>query len=147
MAISARLRFEVFHRDDFTCQYCGRMAPDVVLEVDHMLSRHDGGSDEISNLIAACFECNRGKSSTSVVPRDQSFEEYRQRTMVALDRASEQAFREAQTEELLEELRSGGDEYDHWLSDQEQLRHEREYERLLEREYEQCLEATVHDSY
>lgn len=31
-SISKKLRFEVFKRDGFTCQYCGRMAPDVVLE-------------------------------------------------------------------------------------------------------------------
>lgn len=29
--VSNELRFEVFKRDKFTCQYCGRKAPDVVL--------------------------------------------------------------------------------------------------------------------
>lgn len=33
--ISKKIRFEVFKRDGFTCQYCGRMAPDVVL-VDYL---------------------------------------------------------------------------------------------------------------
>jgi 5-methylcytosine-specific restriction endonuclease McrA len=27
-ALSKKLRFEVFKRDNFTCQYCGRAAPD-----------------------------------------------------------------------------------------------------------------------
>ena len=35
--ISKALRFEVFKRDSFTCQYCGRSAPEVVLEVDHIV--------------------------------------------------------------------------------------------------------------
>jgi hypothetical protein len=30
MALSVRTRFEVFKRDEFTCQYCGRKSPDVV---------------------------------------------------------------------------------------------------------------------
>jgi len=35
-AISKKLRFEVYKRDKFTCQYCGRKAPDVILEIDHI---------------------------------------------------------------------------------------------------------------
>ena len=34
MAIGKTLRFEVFARDQFTCQYCGQRPPDVVLEYD-----------------------------------------------------------------------------------------------------------------
>ena len=35
--ISNALRFEVFQRDRHTCQYCGRRAPYVELEVDHLI--------------------------------------------------------------------------------------------------------------
>ncbi len=59
--ISKKLRFEVFKRDNFTCQYCGRMAPDVVLEVDHINPVSNGGGDDILNLVTSCFDCNRGK--------------------------------------------------------------------------------------
>ena len=41
--ISKKLRFEIFKRDKFTCQYCGKMAPDVVLEVDHIKPVCKGG--------------------------------------------------------------------------------------------------------
>ena len=34
--ISKKTRFDVFKRDSFTCQYCGKSAPDVVLQVDHI---------------------------------------------------------------------------------------------------------------
>jgi 5-methylcytosine-specific restriction endonuclease McrA len=37
MAISKKLRFEVFKRDNFTCQYCGRETPEVILEADHVI--------------------------------------------------------------------------------------------------------------
>ncbi len=59
--LSKKLRFEVFKRDGFTCQYCGRSAPDVILEVDHIKSVKNGGDNDIMNLITSCFDCNRGK--------------------------------------------------------------------------------------
>lgn len=63
MAISKTVRFEVFKRDSFTCGYCGRTPPSVVLEVDHVDPRSRGGSGDINNLITACFDCNRGKGA------------------------------------------------------------------------------------
>lgn len=60
--LSKKTRFEVFKRDSFTCQYCGATPPSVVLEIDHIEPVAHGGSDAIDNLIAACFDCNRGKS-------------------------------------------------------------------------------------
>lgn len=59
--IGKKMRFEVFKRDKFTCQYCGRKAPDVVLEVDHIKPVSEGGANEMINLVTACFDCNRGK--------------------------------------------------------------------------------------
>ena len=59
--LSKSVRFEVFKRDSFKCQYCGKSAPDVVLEVDHIIPVSKGGDNDISNLITACFDCNRGK--------------------------------------------------------------------------------------
>lgn len=61
-SLSKKLRFEVFKRDSFTCQYCGKSAPEVVLEVDHIEPVAKGGKNTITNLITACFDCNRGKS-------------------------------------------------------------------------------------
>lgn len=61
--LSPRVRSEVLHRDNYTCQYCGRKAPTVVLEVDHRVPVSGGGTDESSNLITACTDCNRGKSN------------------------------------------------------------------------------------
>lgn len=60
--IRKSVRFEVFKRDSFTCQYCGEKAPDVVLEVDHITPVAMGGTNEILNLVTACRACNAGKS-------------------------------------------------------------------------------------
>lgn len=61
MAIGKTKRFEIFKRDGFRCQYCGRTSAEVVLEVDHIDPRAKGGDDDDINLITACFDCNRGK--------------------------------------------------------------------------------------
>lgn len=62
MAFSVRTRFEAFKRDNFTCQYCGRKSPEVVLEADHIVAKANGGSDDIINIRTSCWECNSGKS-------------------------------------------------------------------------------------
>lgn len=65
MAVSKRTRYEVLRRDNHTCRYCGGTAPDVVLTVDHVTPVALGGTDDPSNLVAACKDCNAGKSSTT----------------------------------------------------------------------------------
>lgn len=67
MSVSRRLRFEILRRDNHTCRYCGAHAPDVHLAVDHVIPQALGGSDDPTNLVAACVDCNSGKSS---VPPD-----------------------------------------------------------------------------
>lgn len=63
MAITKKLRFEVFKRDGFVCQYCGRRPPEVILEIDHIIPKKKKGRDDFENLITACFDCNRGKGA------------------------------------------------------------------------------------
>lgn len=60
-AIGKKKRFEVFKRDSFTCQYCGKSAPQVVLEIDHIKPVSKGGNNGYLNLVTSCFDCNRGK--------------------------------------------------------------------------------------
>lgn len=62
MSVSKRQRFRVLVRDRFTCRYCGRSAPEVVLHVDHVLPVCRGGTDDEANLVAACRDCNSSKS-------------------------------------------------------------------------------------
>lgn len=61
--MSQKIRFEVFKRDSFTCQYCGAKAPDVVLHVDHIEPVAQGGTNNILNLVTACDDCNCGKGA------------------------------------------------------------------------------------
>lgn len=74
--LSKKIRFEVFKRDKFTCQYCGRSVPEVILHVDHIVPVSKGGKNDILNLITSCQECNLGKgarelSDDSIVKKQQ----------------------------------------------------------------------------
>lgn len=68
MSIPKDIRFKVFWRDGFTCQYCGRKPPEVVLEIDHIVPRSKGGTDNIENLVTACRDCNRSKNKKHIAP-------------------------------------------------------------------------------
>lgn len=65
-SISKKLRFDVFKRDAFRCQYCGRTPPNITLELDHFIPVAEGGTNDIDNLLTSCFDCNRGKSSNLI---------------------------------------------------------------------------------
>ena len=56
------LRFDVLMRDNYTCQYCGRSAPEIELEIDHVIPWSKVKKHELNNLVTACSDCNRGKS-------------------------------------------------------------------------------------
>lgn len=55
-------RREVFNRDKFTCQYCGRHGQRD-LTLDHVLPRHRGGRHTWENLVTACKGCNHRKAA------------------------------------------------------------------------------------
>lgn len=61
MTITLGMRFQILERDSYTCRFCGKRAPETELEVDHVMPRSKGGSDDTSNLVTACRDCNRGK--------------------------------------------------------------------------------------
>jgi hypothetical protein len=96
--VSKRVRFEVFKRDAFKCQYCGAEAPSVVLHVDHIKPASDGGSDDMLNLVTSCAGCNLGKSD---VPLDDA-------SAVAKSRAQMEELQERREQlEMMLEWRSG----------------------------------------
>ena len=51
----------VLKRDDRICYYCGNEATTV----DHLISRKQGGTHELSNLVACCISCNSRKGARS----------------------------------------------------------------------------------
>jgi 5-methylcytosine-specific restriction endonuclease McrA len=54
-----KARQAVLKRDGYRCRYCGAPATTV----DHVVPRSRGGSDDPTNLVAACARCNRAKGA------------------------------------------------------------------------------------
>ena len=86
--ITKRIRFEIFKRDSFTCQYCGMKAPDVVLQVDHVHPVSKGGDNEILNLITSCDACNSGKGAKRL--DDKSVIQKQRKQLAALQERRQQ---------------------------------------------------------
>jgi 5-methylcytosine-specific restriction endonuclease McrA len=53
-------RREVFLRDHYTCQYCGKETRELTL--DHVIPRHLGGEHSWDNVVSACKACNYRKA-------------------------------------------------------------------------------------
>jgi 5-methylcytosine-specific restriction endonuclease McrA len=53
-------RVEVFSRDRYTCQYCGKETGQLTL--DHVIPRYRGGQHVWGNIVSACVPCNRRKA-------------------------------------------------------------------------------------
>ena len=61
--IRTSVRYRVLKRDGFKCSYCGVSASESPLEIDHIQPVSLGGTNHMSNLCAACRDCNSGKSN------------------------------------------------------------------------------------
>ena len=55
-------RRNIFKRDHYTCQYCGRQPGMEELTLDHVIPRAQGGSSQWDNCVLACLECNKRKA-------------------------------------------------------------------------------------
>jgi 5-methylcytosine-specific restriction endonuclease McrA len=54
-------RFNIYARDNNTCQYCGRRLPRTDLNLDHVKPRSRGGMSTWENVVCSCHSCNRRK--------------------------------------------------------------------------------------
>ncbi|HYB91065.1 MAG TPA: HNH endonuclease [Candidatus Binataceae bacterium] len=54
-------RFNIFARDNNTCQYCGKRLPRTDLNLDHVIPRSRGGTSTWENIVCSCHRCNRRK--------------------------------------------------------------------------------------
>lgn len=59
-----KLRLKILIRDSYTCAYCG----DTANQVDHIVPRSAGGTNDPENLTAACARCNRAKGAGQSMP-------------------------------------------------------------------------------
>lgn len=59
-SVSKLSRNEIFHRDQYTCQYCEKKTRQLTL--DHVIPRYRGGQHTWENVVSACAACNRRKA-------------------------------------------------------------------------------------
>lgn len=81
-------RYNVFLRDRFCCQYCGKRFSSHDLTFDHVVPRSRGGLTNWTNVVAACAPCNMRKANrtpaeaimpltrTPVAPTSWQLQEY-----------------------------------------------------------------------
>ena len=55
-------RRNIFKRDRFTCQFCGRQPGSEALTIDHVVPRSQGGTSTWENCVLACIDCNARKA-------------------------------------------------------------------------------------
>lgn len=58
-------RQNIYSRDAYTCQYCGKKAPQVELSLDHVVPRVRGGNASWENIVTCCVRCNRRKGGNT----------------------------------------------------------------------------------
>ena len=69
--ITGTVRYDVLKRARSRCELCGISHEIKALEVDHIVPRNSGGTDDLSNLQALCYSCNAMK-------RDRDDTDFRQ---------------------------------------------------------------------
>jgi 5-methylcytosine-specific restriction endonuclease McrA len=55
-------RNNIFKRDEYRCQYCGKRFKEAELNLDHVIPRHHGGKTSWENIVASCINCNSRKA-------------------------------------------------------------------------------------
>ena len=77
--VPGTVRYEVLKRAKYRCELCGISAEEKALEVDHILPRNHGGSDELHNFQALCYSCNATKRDRDDTDFRGIAESYRKR--------------------------------------------------------------------
>ena len=66
------VREYMLQKYQYTCVYCNACAfkngksTGICLEIDHVVPRSKGGSDQVNNLVLACHDCNQHKGNLSL---------------------------------------------------------------------------------
>lgn len=59
-------RINLWARDSFSCQYCGKKLKSQELTMDHIISRSAGGKSSWANCVCCCPNCNMRKGDKTL---------------------------------------------------------------------------------
>ncbi len=59
-------RVNIYARDGFKCQYCGKKFESQDLTFDHIVPKRHGGKTEWTNIVTSCYKCNRKKGGRTL---------------------------------------------------------------------------------
>lgn len=71
----AYCRENIFVRDNYTCQYCGKKFPVSELTLDHVYPKSRLGPDIWENIVTCCKKCNQYKADRT--PKEAKMKLYR----------------------------------------------------------------------
>lgn len=77
--VPGSIRYEVLKKAKRRCELCGISANEKALDVDHIVPKNKDGSNDISNLQALCYSCNRAKRDTDDTDFREVLESYKDR--------------------------------------------------------------------
>jgi 5-methylcytosine-specific restriction endonuclease McrA len=63
-------RRNLFKRDRYTCQYCGKQPGPEELTIDHVFPKSKGGKSTWENCVLACVACNKRKADRTLEQSD-----------------------------------------------------------------------------
>jgi 5-methylcytosine-specific restriction endonuclease McrA len=74
--MNRKKKLRIWKRDNYICYLCYRdleefknfMSDNNPITVDHIISKQDGGTDDASNLLTCCRQCNLEKGKKSERP-------------------------------------------------------------------------------
>lgn len=79
--LSGTLRYEVLKRARGRCESCGISNEERALQVDHIMSRSKGGSNDLSNLQCLCSTCNAQKLGVDTTDFHSAHDAYHHRDL------------------------------------------------------------------
>ncbi len=59
-------KLDVFERDNYVCQYCGKSLKTNEATLDHVIPKSKGGQNSYENTVCACEKCNGKKADKSL---------------------------------------------------------------------------------
>ncbi|MBD5584308.1 MAG: HNH endonuclease [Clostridia bacterium] len=68
--LDGQVRRDIFEKSRHKCARCGRILAYKDMTVDHVIPLSKGGTNDPTNLVCLCEECNKKKSNDIVDPKD-----------------------------------------------------------------------------